>query len=89
MSDFVFNTTLTEPEKARVRQRARSGCSLSENGHLVVEGKEKNYYSKVCVYLRGTSYSGEFYSQIKKLKLLTHHDISRKKYAFLTAIFKP
>ena len=53
----MFQTELTNSEKAIISQRARSGCSLSSNGHLVVDGKEGNEYAKVRVYLRGKSYS--------------------------------
>lgn len=57
MANFVFETSLTVSEKATIKERARSGCSLSENGHLCVEGIEKNDYAKVRVYLGGKSYS--------------------------------
>ena len=57
MSSVVFETSLTESEKNTMRQRVRSGCQLSARGHLVVEGVEKDAYSKVRIYLRGQSYS--------------------------------
>lgn len=56
MSNIVFETSLSESEKAIIKERARSGCLLSQNGHLVVDGIEKNQYSKVRVFLRGKSY---------------------------------
>ena len=56
MSNFVFETSLSETEKTMIRQRAHSGLKLSDNGHLVVDGHEKNVYAYVRVYLRGTSY---------------------------------
>ena len=56
MSAIVFETNLTESEKASIRERSRSGCKLSDKGHLVVDGIEKNAYANVRVYLRGTSY---------------------------------
>ena len=57
MSSVVFETSLTESEKTSMRQRVRSGCQLSDHGHLVINGIEKDEYSKVRIYLRGQSYS--------------------------------
>lgn len=56
MSAIIFETSLTDREKDFIRQRARSGCKLSDKGHLVLDGKEKKSYSKVRIYLRGQSY---------------------------------
>ena len=56
MSETVFNASLTENEKVTIRQRVRSGCELSAKGHLVVDGVEKDQYSRVRIYLRGKSY---------------------------------
>ena len=55
MSETVFNASLTENEKATMRQRVRSGCQLSPKGHLVVDGVEKDQYSRVRIYFRGKS----------------------------------
>lgn len=57
MSSVVFETSLTESEKTAMRQRVRSGCSLSERGHLVVDGIERDEYAKVRIFLRGHSYA--------------------------------
>ena len=57
MSSIVFETSLTESEKTAVRQRSRSGCQLSDRGHLVIDGIEKDEYAKVRIFLRGQSYS--------------------------------
>ena len=55
MSETVFNASLTENEKVTMRQRVRSGCQLSPKGHLVVDGVEKDQYSRVRIYFRGKS----------------------------------
>lgn len=57
MASVVFETHLTDSEKLTFAQRARSGCLMSTNGHLVVDGVERNQYAKVRVFLRGKSYS--------------------------------
>ena len=56
MSETVFNANLTENEKVTIRQRVRSGCQLSAEGHLVVDGVQKDQYSRVRIFLRGKSY---------------------------------
>ena len=56
MSAIIFESSLTDTEKSSIRERARSGCKLSDNGHLVLDGIERDEYSKVRVYFRGKSY---------------------------------
>ena len=57
MSVFLFECNLTDSERTTITQRARSGCLMSESGHLVVDGVTRDRYSVVRVYLRGKSYS--------------------------------
>ena len=47
--------SLTDAEKKSIVTRIETGLVSSPNGHLTIDGKEANSYSRVRIFLRGQS----------------------------------